>query len=64
MLMFAKTSLQIFIYDVIDVLRFPTNQVKVIYQHKRIINYFIYLILTDTGSCSLQFFLFAFPELL
>ena len=55
MLMFIKTLLHSFIYDVTNVFCFPTNQVKEIYLQNRIIKCFIYLILTDTDSCLLQF---------
>ena len=41
--MFAKTSLQSFIYDVVDDFCFPTHEVKEIYQQSRIIKCFIYL---------------------
>ena len=53
--MFAKNSLQSFVYDVIGVFCFPANEVKEFYQQSRIIKCFIYLILTDTDSCFLQF---------
>ena len=53
--MFAKNMLQSFIYDVINVFCFATNQAKEIYQQNRLIKCFIYLILTDTDSCLLQF---------
>ena len=55
MLMFAKNSLQSFVYDVIGVFCFPANEVKEFYQQSRIIKCFIYLILTDTDICFLQF---------
>ena len=42
-LIFAKTSLQSFIYDVVDDFCFPTQEVKGIYQQSRIIKCFIYL---------------------
>ena len=54
-LIFVKTSLQSFIYDVVDDFCFSTQEVKEIYQQSRIIKCFIHLILTDTDSCSLQF---------
>ena len=53
--MFAKTLLQSFIYDVINVFCFATNQVKETYQQNRLIKCFIYLILADTDTCLLQF---------
>ena len=55
MLIFAKTSLQSFVYEVINVFCFPSKEAKEIYQQNRIIKCFIYLILTDTDSCFLQF---------
>ena len=55
MLMFSKVSLQSFIYDIIDVFSFPDDELKEIYNRHDIIKVFIYLILTDTDSCSLQF---------
>ena len=53
--MFAKTLLQSFVYNVVDVFSFPSKEVKEIYQQNRIIKCFIYLILTDTDSCYFQF---------
>ena len=54
-LIFVKTSLQSFFYDVVNDFCFSTQEVKEIYQQSRIIKCFIHLILTDTDSCSLQF---------
>ena len=54
-LIFVKTSLQSFIYDVVDDFCFSTQEVKEIYQQSRTIKCFFHLILTDTDSCSLQF---------
>lgn len=56
--MFSKVSLQSFIYDVIDGFCFQSKEDKEIYQQNSIIKCFIYLILADADSCSLQFFLF------
>ena len=55
MLMFSKISLKSFVYDVIDIFCFPDNIISEIYEKNDIIKVFIYLILTDTDSCSLQF---------
>ena len=56
-LMFAKTSLQSFTYDVIDVFYFPDESAKKIYEKYQIKTCFLYQNLTDTGSTSL-FFIF------
>ena len=55
MLMFSKISLKSFVYDIIDIFCFPDSEVREIYNNHKIIKTFIYLILTDTDSCSLQF---------
>ena len=55
MLMFSKVSLKSFVYDIIDIFCFPDNEVREIYNRYEIIKVFIYLILTDTDSSSLQF---------
>ena len=55
MLMFSKLSLKSFVYDIIDIYCFPDEEVKEIYERKKKIKTFVYLILTDTDSCSLQF---------
>ena len=55
MLMFSKVSLKSFVYDIIDIFCFPDNEVIEIYNRYEIIKVFIYLILTDTDSSSLQF---------
>ena len=55
MSMFSKVSLKRFVYDIIDIFCFPHEDVKEIYDKNKIIKYFVYLILTDTDSCSLQF---------
>ena len=55
MLMFSKVSLKSFVYDIIDIFCFPDEDVKEIYDKNKIIRCFVYLILTDTDSCSLQF---------
>ena len=55
MLMFSKISLKSFVYDVIDIFCFPDTVISDIYKENGIIKLFVYLILTDTDSCSLQF---------
>ena len=55
MLMFSNLSLKSFVYDIIDIFCFPDEEVKEIYERNKIIKTFVYLILTDTDSCSLQF---------
>ena len=55
MLMFSKVSLKSFVYDIIDNFCFPDEKVKEIYDRHKIIKTFVYLILTDTDSCLLQF---------
>ena len=53
MLMFAKLSLQSFVYDVIDVFCFPDNEIQQIYDYYQIEKCFLYQNLTDTDSTSL-----------
>ena len=55
MLMFAKTLLKSFVYDLIDVFCFETEEVRKIYNLHDIIKCHIYLNLTDTNSCSMFF---------
>ena len=57
MLMFAKVSLKSFVYDIIDVFRFPNGEVRAVYDQYDIENCFLYLNLTDTDSC-FMFFVF------
>ena len=52
MLMFAKILLKSFIYDLIDVFCFPTEEVRKIYDQYDIIKCHMYLNLSDTDSCS------------
>ena len=54
MLMFSKFSLKSYVYDIIDVFCFPNEEVKEIYAQNYIIKCFVYLILTDTDSCSIK----------
>ena len=55
MLMFSKVSLKSYVYDIIDVFCFPNEEVREICAQNYIIKCFIYLILTDTDSCSIKF---------
>ena len=55
MLMFSKVSLKSYVYDIIDVFCFPNEEVLEIYAQNYIIKFFVYLILTDTDSCSIKF---------
>ena len=55
MLMFSKMSIKSFVYDLIDIFCYPDEEVKEIYAKHDIMKSFIYLILTDTDSCSIQF---------
>ena len=57
MLMFAKTLLQSFVYDMIDVFCFPDHAVQEIYKKYQIEKCFMYQNWTDTDSISL-FFIF------
>ena len=54
-LMFSKVSLKGFVYDLVDIFCFPDEEVQEIYAKNDILFCFIYLILTDTDSCSIQF---------
>ena len=53
--MFSKISLKSFVYDIIDVFCFPDESVLEVYAQNYIIKCFIYLLLTDTDSCSIKF---------
>ena len=53
--MFSKVSLKSYVYDIIDVFCFPNEEVLEIYAQNHIIKCFVYLILTDTDSCSIKF---------
>ena len=55
MLMFSNVSLKSFVYDIIDIFCFLDEDVNEIYDKNKIIKCFVYLILTDNDSCSLQF---------
>ena len=55
MLMFSKVSLKASVYDLIDTFCCPREEVQEIYARNGIIKCFLYLILTDTDSCAIQF---------
>ena len=55
MLMFCKTSIQNFVYDLIDILMFSDETVKSIYDKYEIIKCFLYQKLTDIDSTSVFF---------
>ena len=56
MLIFSKTSIQSFVYDLIDVFMFPDKNVKKIYKNNEIEKCFSFQNLTDTGRTSVFFF--------
>ena len=47
MLMFSKTSIQSFLYDMIDVFMFPNEDIQKIYESYEIQKCFLYQNLTD-----------------
>ena len=55
MLMFSKTSIHSFVYDLIDVFIFPDDVVKEIYEKNEIQKCFLFQNLTDTNNTSLFF---------
>ena len=55
MLMFCKTYIQSFVYDLIDILMFSDETVKSIYDKYEIIKCFLYQKLTDIDSTSVFF---------
>ena len=57
MLMFSKTSIQGFVYDLIDVFMFPYDIVKELYEKNEIQKFVLFQNLTDIDSTSL-FFIF------
>ena len=57
MLMLPKMSLKSFVYNIIDIFCFPDYKVKGIFDENDIERCFLYLNLTDSGSCSM-FFIF------
>ena len=54
--MFCKTSIQSFVYDLIDVFMYPNEE---IYKKYEIQRFLLYQNLTDTDSMSVFLFLFA-----
>ena len=56
MLMFCKTSIQSFVYDLIDVFMYSNEE---IYKKYEIQRFLLYQNLTDTDSMSVFLFLFA-----
>ena len=55
LLMYPKVSITSFIYAVVDVFSCPISEVSKTYDTHEITKCFVYLLLTDMGSCSLQF---------
>ena len=55
MLILSKVSLKSFVYDLIDILCFPTEKVKMIYNQYYVIKFHLYLNPTNTYSCSMVF---------
>ena len=58
MLMFSKTSIQSFVYDLIDIFMFPTDDVTEIYCKNKKQKCFPYQNLTDTNITYLFLYLF------
>ena len=61
LLMFAKLSLKSFIYSLVELLSFPNQQVKEIFDKYQIERVLCYHNLTDTDSTSLQFAILSDP---
>ena len=55
MLMFSKVSIKSFVYDLIDVLMFPDQKTKEIYQKYQVEKCYVYQNLTGTDSTSMFF---------
>ena len=55
MLMFAKTSLKGFVYDMIDAFLYPDDAVQKIFKKRQVKTFKLYQNLTDTDSTSLTF---------
>ena len=53
MLMFCKTSIHSFVYDLIDVFMYPNDEISKIYDKYEIQGCFLYQNLTDTDSTSI-----------
>ena len=62
MLMFAKLSLMSFIYELSELFMFPSVKTKAIYDMYSIDFVYVYQLLTDTDSTSLQFIFFSKDE--
>ena len=58
MLLFCKTLIQSFVYDLIDVFIFPDEEMSKIYDQYKIQKCFLYQKLTETDSTSTFLFLF------
>ena len=56
--MFAKISLKSFIYDLTELFMFPNQKTKKNYDKYQTDYVYVYQILTDTDSTSLQFLFF------
>ena len=54
-LIFSKVSLKSFVYDLIDVFSFPTEEVKMIYDQYSVIKCHLYLDLTNISRRSIVF---------
>ena len=55
MLMFSKVSIKSFVYNLIDVFMFPTDEIKKIYQKYKVNQCYLAQNLTDTDSTSIFF---------
>ena len=55
MLMFAKLSLKLFIYQLAELFMFPDEIVQAIYDKYQIERLYVYHVLTDTDSTAMQF---------
>ena len=62
LLMFAKLSLQSFIYDLIETFWFPSQLVLEIYKKYKIEKVKMCHVLTDTDSTALQFIIISDPN--
>ena len=58
MLMFSKVSIKSFVYDLIDVFMFPTDEIKKNYQKYKVNQCYLDQNLTDTDSTSIFLFLY------
>ena len=55
MLMFSKVSIKSFVYDLIDIFMFPSQEIQEIYQKYQVEKCYLYQNLTDTDSTSVFF---------